>query len=121
MRIFLVPLIALALGPAEQGRPEPGEIAMRSAFEATLHTDVQNVLEFLQETAGPQAVERVRTAGMDRFEVRSFRKLGCTRDTRGHVCNFSVEVSVVNGEIAQTMRGHFRAGAGERLTFIQDS
>lgn len=119
MRIFLVPLIAFALSPAEQ-LSEPSEFAMRRAFEASLQAQVQNVLEYLQETGGPQAVERVKEAGTDRFEVRSFKKLDCERDTTGHVCNFSVDVSVVNGEIEQKVRGHFVSGPDHGLTFVQN-
>ncbi|MGZ3410140.1 MAG: hypothetical protein ACXWJW_04390 [Xanthobacteraceae bacterium] len=119
MRIFLVPLIAFAVSPAEQFS-EPSESAMRRAFEASLQSQVQNVLEYLQETGGAQAVERVKEVGTDRFEVRSFKKLDCERDANGHVCSFSVDVSVVSGEIAQRVRGHFVSGPDHGLTFVQD-
>jgi hypothetical protein len=119
MRIFLVPLIAYALAPADLPA-EPSERAMRLAFEATLQTQVQNVLEFLEETAGPQAVARVREAGTDRFEVRAFKKLECARDEAGHVCHFAVDVSVVSGVIEQTIKGRFMPGSGRNLTFVQD-
>ena len=65
---------------------------------------------FSKRPAGPQAVARVREAGTDRFEVRTFKKLDCVRDKAGHLCNFSVDVSVVNGVIEQTVKGHFVPG-----------
>ena len=120
MRIFLVPLIAFALAPVDQPA-EPSERAMRGAFEATLQSQVQNVLDFLEETAGPEAVARVREAGTDRFEVRSFKKLECAPEMAGHLCNFLVDVSVVNGVIEQTVTGHFVTGPDRNLKFAQDS
>jgi hypothetical protein len=119
MHIFLVPLLAHALAPVA-APAEPSEHAMRAAFEATLQIQVQNVLEFLEETSGPAAVARVHDAGTDRFEVRSFKKLECVREEGGHLCNFSVDLSVVNGVIERTVKGRFVIGPDDRLTFIQD-
>ena len=64
---------------------------MRSAFEASVcRRRCRTSLEFLEETGGPAAVARVREAGTDRFEVRTFKKLDCARDNdRTIVCNFS--------------------------------
>jgi hypothetical protein len=121
MRIFLVPLIALAVSSPREQVAEPSEIAMRQAFEATLSVQVENVLEFLRETQGPEAVARVKSAGTDRFEIRSFKKLECLREGAGHVCSFAVDVSVINGMIEQQVRGHFLTGQGSALTFIQDT
>jgi hypothetical protein len=119
MRIFLVPLMAYALAPVE--RPaEPNESAMRIAFEASLKAQVQNVMEFLEETAGPEAVAQVRDAGTDRFEVRTFTKVDCARDDEAYRCNFVVDVAVVNGVIEKTVTGRFVAGPDQRLTFVQD-
>ena len=65
---------------------------MRIAFEQRLQVQVNNAIEFLSETGGPQAVARVREAGMDRFEVRTFKKLDCAPDNDGFRCNFEVDV-----------------------------
>ena len=119
MRIFLVPFIAYALAPADQAA-EPSEHAMRMAFETTLQAQVKGVLEFIEETAGPDAVARVRAAGTDRFEVRTFKKHECVRDEAGYACDFSVDVSVVNGTIERTVKGHFVPGPDHGLTFVQD-
>ncbi len=119
MRIFLVPLLAYALAPADPA-VEPSERAMRIAFEATLQTQVQNVLEFIEETSGAAAVTKLREAGADRFEVRTFRKLECMPDQVGHICNFSVDVSVANGAIEQTLKGRFLPWPDHSLTFSQD-
>ncbi len=45
-------------------------------------------LEFLSETGGPEAVTRVRRAGMDHFEVRNFKKLDCAPDNDGFALQF---------------------------------
>ena len=119
MRIFLVPFIAYALAPAGQSA-EPNERAMKLAFEARLEAQVQNVLDYVRETYGPEGVARIRAAGTDRFEVREFKKLECVREDDGYVCNFSVDVSVATGSIAQTIRGRFVLNADQTLTFIQD-
>src|SRR5262245_36566833 len=107
MRIFLVPLIAHVLAPAEK-LPEPNETAMRIAFEATLQVQVRNAIEFLEETAGAEAVARVREAGTDQFEVRGFRKIDCVvEEAEAYHCNFTVDVSVVGGVIEKTVSGRF--------------
>jgi hypothetical protein len=120
MRIFLVPLMALAVISPRDQLAEPTETSMRQAFEANLTVQVQNVLDFLRESGGPQAVRQVKNAGTDRFEIRSFKKLECAPENLGHVCSFSVDVSVVNGVIARQVKGHFRTGPDNALTFIQE-
>lgn len=120
MRIFLVPLMAYALAPAEKPA-EPNEIAMRIAFESALQAQVRNVMEFLEETAGADAVARIRDAGTDRFEVRSFRKIDCVaEEAEAYRCNFAVDVSVVGGVIGKTVSGKFFRGPDQSLTFVQD-
>jgi hypothetical protein len=119
MRIFLVPLMAYALAPVEK-LSEPNESAMRIAFEASLQAQVQNVMEFLEETAGPEAVARIRDAGTDRFEIRKLSKIDCARDDEAYRCNFAVDISVINGVIEKTVTGRFVSGPDQRLTFIQD-
>ena len=119
MRLFLVPLVAFVLVPPDQSL-EPTERAMRIAFEQRLQVQVNNAIEFLSETGGPQAVARVREAGMDRFEVRTFRKLDCAPDNDGFRCNFEVDMTLVTGPLGQKISGRFGPGPDGRLTFVQD-
>ena len=119
MRLFLVPLIVYAVAPSAPP-PEPSERAMRIAFEQRLQVQVDNVLEFLSETSGPQVVARLRESGMDRFEVRTFKKLDCAQDDAGFRCSFEVDVSLVTGMIGQKISGRFMSGPDGRLTFAQD-
>jgi len=115
MRLFMLPMI-VALIAGDQP-VEPSEGAMREAFQSRLAADVQNAVAFVAETSGPAGVERVRAAGTDRFEIRSFKKRDCVRGDDGHVCDFAVEVSVVNGTIQQTLKGRFLPGPDGALTF----
>ncbi len=119
MRLFLVPLVAIVLAPPDQS-PEPTERAMRIAFEQRLEVQVSNAIEFLGETGGPAAVARIREAGMDRFEVRTFKKLDCTPDRDGFRCNFEVDMALVTGPLGRTISGRFGPGPDGRLTFVQD-
>jgi hypothetical protein len=119
MRLFLLPFAAFVLVPPGQS-PEPTERAMRIAFEQRLQTQVNNALEFLSETGGPGAVARIRDAGMDRFEVRTFRKLDCAPDNDGFRCNFEVDMTLVTGPLGQNISGRFGPDADGRLTFVQD-
>jgi hypothetical protein len=119
MRLFLVPLAVYALAPVDVST-EPSERAMRKAFEASLQVQVKNALEFLEGSGGPEAVARVREAGTDRFEVRTFKKLECAREADAHVCNFLVDVTVVNGAIEKIVKGRFVQGPDHSLTFVQD-
>jgi hypothetical protein len=115
MRLFLLPIIA-SLFAAEQP-VEPSENAMRTAFESRLTQDVQNALAYVAETAGEEGLERVRAAGTDQFAIRGFRKQTCSPGETGYVCDFDVELTVVNGMIQQSLKGRFVAGPAGDLTF----
>ena len=120
MRIFMMPLIAFGLISVEPPQ-EPSESAMRAAFEAKLTAQVESAMEFLAETSGVEAVERVRQAGTDRFTVRQFTKRDCAKGGAGHVCAFAVDLTVVSGSIRQTVTGRFTPGPDGRLIFTQES
>jgi hypothetical protein len=120
MRLFMVPLIAFGMVAVDQ-TDEPSEGAMRAAFELRLATQVESAMDFLAETHGPAAVERVRQAGTDQFTVRSFTKKDCQRGRDGYVCAFAVDLTVVNGTIQQTVKGRFTPAPDGRLTFTQES
>jgi hypothetical protein len=120
MRLFLWPLIAANLVAADKP-VEPTESAMRSAFEMRLTQDVRNALAYVAETAGEEGVERVRAAGTDQFAIRTFRKHDCVTSEAGHLCDFEVELAVVNGMIQQTVKGRFLSGPAGALTFQHDS
>lgn len=108
MRVWTVPIVAVAVIAASVS-DEPSEGAMRAAFETSLVAQVQGALEFIAETGGEAAIERVRTAGTDQFAIRSFRKLECapSASKAGYVCGFSVDVEVVDGSLRQTLSGRF--------------
>jgi hypothetical protein len=118
MRLFLLPIIA-SLFAAEQP-VEPSESAMRTAFESRLTRDVQNALAYVAETEGEEGVERVRAAGTDQFTIRGFKKQACAASETGHVCDFDIELTVVNGMIQQSLKGRFVAGPSGDLTFQHD-
>ena len=115
MKIFLVALSAVV-----GGADEPSELQMRTAFSASLTQHVQNVLEFVGETEGPEAVARLRDVGHDRFSVNAFQKLNCRPDERGHVCDFEVDIGLVNGRLQRTITGRFVDGP-DGLIFIQEA
>ena len=119
MRLFLVPLVAVVLSPPDQSS-EPTERAMRIAFEQRLEVQVNNAIEFLSESGGPGAVARIRDAGMDRFEVRTFKKLDCAPDGDGFRCDFEVDMTLVTGSLGQKISGRFSPGPEGRLVFVQD-
>ena len=120
MRVFLVPLVAFGMISLDHN-DEPSEGDMRAAFELRLAGQVESAMDFLAETQGPAAVERVRQAGTDQFSVRSFTKKDCQRGDKGHICAFAVDLTVVSGTIQQTVRGRFMPGPDGRLTFTQES
>ena len=100
MRVLMVPMVAVGLLVCDQS-DEPRESAMRAAFTTKLAADVQGALDFVAETTGRDGVARIREAGTERFQVRSFKKLDCWRAELdfGHVCAFAVDIAVVNGSI----------------------
>jgi hypothetical protein len=107
MRLWTVPVIALGVMVVSLS-DEPNERAMRGAFESSLAAQVQNALDFVAETSGPEAVAKVRAAGTDRFEISGFRKLGCQpREAGGHVCRFAVDIAVMNGNVHEVLTGRF--------------
>ena len=115
MKIFLVALSTI-VGAAE----EPSELQMRSAFSQALTLQVQNVLEFVNETEGPEAVTRLRDVGHDRFSVNAFQKLNCRPEERGYLCDFEVDIGLVNGRLQRTITGRFVDGP-DGLIFIQEA
>jgi hypothetical protein len=110
MRVLAIPAVALLL-TAGTYSDEPSEHQMRAAFERTLTDQVRSAVAFVAETGGPEAAEKVRAAGTDRFEVRGFRKLACHAvEDGGYRCGFSVELGVLNGELHRRMNGRFFGG-----------
>ena len=120
MRLLLLPLLSLGLLSAAPPTEEPSEAAMRAAFETTLTAQVRSAMDFVAESSGAEAVERIHQAGTDRFALSAFKKRDCLRDATGHICDFAVDLTVVNGTIQQTVRGRFLQGPNGRLTFAQE-
>jgi len=85
---------------------------MREAFASDLRQGVQQVLTFLEQTEGPQAVRHIHEARTDAFGLREFRKRDCrqSKDEPGHICEFAVEIDTVAGPIARSMAGRFYIG-----------
>ena len=115
MKIFLVAL-SLALAGAE----EPNEQQMKGAFSEALTMQVRNVIEFVGETEGSEAVAKLLDAGYDRFDVNAFQKLECRPDPRGYVCDFAVDIKLVNGPMQRTITGSFVQTASG-LVFISEA
>ncbi|MEA3022808.1 MAG: hypothetical protein QOK01_1660 [Alphaproteobacteria bacterium] len=111
MRVLLIPTVIVGV-LALTGSDEPTESAMRAAFETTLAAQVRSALDFVAETGGQPAIDKVRAARTDEFDIRSFTKLNCAPSAAkaGHVCGFAVRIGVVNGLLEQTMTGRFYAG-----------
>jgi hypothetical protein len=109
MRVWTLPVVALGVTMASLSvDDQPGERAMRSAFEASLVAQVQNALEFVAETGGQDAVLKAREAGTDYFAILSFRKLYCMPGEKaGHVCSFAVDIGVRDGSLQQILLGRF--------------
>lgn len=109
MRVWTLPVVALAVTMASLSvDDQPGENAMRTAFEASLATQVRNALDFVAESGGPEAVAKLREARTDYFEIRSFRKLYCMpAEATGHVCGFAVDIEVRDGSVQRILLGRF--------------
>jgi hypothetical protein len=120
MRAFFIPTVLVGL-LAVTGSDEPSEATMRAAFATTLSAQVQSALDFVAETGGPEALDKVRAARTDEFEIRSFTKLDCALSVSkpGHFCEFTVRVAVVGGLLEHTMTGRFYAGP-RGLVFVND-
>ncbi len=119
MRLWTVPVVALAAVVVSLS-DEPSERAMRAAFETSLAAQVQNALDFVAETRGPEAVAKVREAGTDKFAINDFRKLGCWRgDKGGYVCRFAVDIGVIDGSVQEELTGRFYL-RNDALAFTHD-
>lgn len=120
MRVFVVPLVALGI-VAGSYSDEPSEAQMKKAFEVSLAAQVTNALELVAEAGGPDAVEKIREVGSDRFAIRSFRKLDCARTpaTVGYICAFAVNIELMNGYLERHMNGRFAPGSGG-LAFAEE-
>jgi hypothetical protein len=120
MRVLMLPIMAVGV-LAVAGSDEPSEAAMRMAFETTLTSQVQSVLDFVTETGGQEALARIRAAHTDAFDIRAFTKLDCARSATapGHVCGFAVRIGVVTGLLERTVTGRFYAGP-KGLVFVDE-
>jgi hypothetical protein len=108
MRALVV--IAIAISVIFYARSDaPSELKMRDAFQHYLMDQTAQTVEFIQETGGPIAVERVKAAGNDRFEIRAFRKLQCqqSRANPGYDCTFNVDINLANGMMHRALEGRF--------------
>ena len=108
MRVLVLPLVAVGVIFYAHSNA-PTENQMRGAFEHYLTDQVAQTVEFIQETGGPSAVERVKAAGTDQFEIRAFRKLECqqSRAKSGYDCTFNVDIDLTNGMMHRALEGRF--------------
>jgi hypothetical protein len=120
MKVLVVPLIVLGAVAGELNL-EPNEAQMRGAFEQALAKQVRSAVDFVTQNGGSQAADAIRQNGMDRFEVRSFKKRACARvaGQPSYRCEFSVDIEVVNGSFQRTLAGRFFAGP-QGLMFAQE-
>jgi hypothetical protein len=109
MRVWIILLSALSVVAGSHPSDEPSEHQMRTAFEGSLAVQVRNALDFARETGGDEAVTKIRENGTDRFTLNAFRKLNCRAQDDGpaHVCEFAVDVGLVNGPLQTTISGRF--------------
>ena len=108
MRALVV--ILIAIGVIFYGHSyAPTEFQMRDAFEHYLADQTAQTVEFIQETGGPSAVERVKAVGNDQFEIRAFRKLECQQSQAkpGYDCTFNVDIDLANGMMHRALDGRF--------------
>ena len=108
MRALVV--ILIAIGVIFYGHSyAPTEFQMRDAFEHYLADQTAQTVEFIQETGGPSAVERVKAAGNDRFEIRAFQKRECqqSRAKAGYDCTFNVDIELANRMMHVALEGRF--------------
>jgi hypothetical protein len=120
MRVFVFPLIALGV-LAGGYSDEPSEAQMKKAYEHSLAMQVRNALEFVSETGGPEVADHLREIGSDRFTVKSFRKLECTRGPgkAAYLCAFAVDIEMMNTDLQRRVNGRFLAGP-RGLTFAEE-
>jgi len=109
MRLWIVPLLAIGVVAGSNSSDEPSEYQMREAFEGSLAAQVRNALDFAREIGGDEAVIKIRENGMDRYTVNAFQKLNCRvqEDGSTHICEFAVDVGLVNGPLHKTISGRF--------------
>ena len=120
MRALLVPIVAVGLmaGGVVEG-PQPDQ--MRAAYQSALELQVQNALDFVAESNGAEALAKLRAAGSDRFAIRDFQKLDCSRGevASGYHCTFRIVVAVNERIFERTLTGRFVTGRSG-LTFVEE-
>jgi hypothetical protein len=120
MRLFVFSLTALAV-LAGGFSEEPREAQMQQAFETSLAIQVRNALDFVAEVSGAEAVDKIRQAGGDRFAIRSFRKLDCSRaGAAGYLCSFAVDIESMNGSLERRIDGRFLPNSSGGLAFAEE-
>jgi hypothetical protein len=120
MRLFVFPLTALAV-LAGGFSEEPREAQMQQAFETSLAIQVRNALDFVAEVSSAEAVDNIRRAGSDRFAIRSFRKLDCSRaGAAGYLCSFAVDIELANGSLERRINGRFSPNSSGGLAFFEE-
>jgi hypothetical protein len=109
IRTSVVVLIAIGAAFFYAHSNAPSEIQMRNAFQHYLADQTARTVEFIQETSGPSAVERIKAAGNDQFEISTFRKLECkqARGKPGYDCTFNVDIHLANGMMRRALEGRF--------------
>jgi hypothetical protein len=119
MRLFLFPLTIVAV-LAGGFSEEPREAQMQQAFETSLSIQIRSTLDFVAEVSGTEAVEKIRQTGSDRFAIRSFRKLGCSRTGgAGYRCSFAVDIELMNGHLERRIDGRFSPNSSGGLAFAE--
>jgi hypothetical protein len=108
MRTSIVVLIAVGVIFYAHSNA-PSEIQMRDAFQHYLADQTARTVEFIRETSGPSAIERIKAAGNDQFEISAFRKHECkqSRGNPGYDCTFNVDIDLVNGVMHRSLGGRF--------------
>jgi hypothetical protein len=108
MRTSVVVLIAIGVIFYAHSNA-PSEIQMRDAFQHYLADQTARTVEFIRETSGPSAIERIKAARNDQFEISAFRKHECkqSRGNPGYNCSFSVDIDLANGMMRRTLEGRF--------------
>jgi hypothetical protein len=108
MRTSVVVLIAIGVIFYAHSNA-PSEIQMRDAFQHYLADQTARTVEFIRETSGPSAIERIKAAGNDQFEISGFRKHDCkqSRGNPGYDCTFNVDIDLANGMMHRALEGRF--------------
>lgn len=108
MRVLVLPIAAVGV-IFFLHTDEPTENQMRAAFERSLAAEVADTMAFIAERGGREAVERVRTARNDRFEIRHFHKIDCRpmATKSGFDCAFTASIILANGPMKRLLEGRF--------------